>query len=227
MAPHALPHVPRQLTAREQRDLDLWSYASPKLQRDVHVVGPLALIQGLDFEFDPDCLAFVERPRMLDVAGARVELDFWVRRRDGREQYWLLVPNDHATDATTPRRAHRHARALLEAADRAGIAVSFAFEHDLAQHHERFRVQRHLLGYVQDALQLPHRQALVDQLAAFFATAPRATIDQACAALPAFKRSDVCTVIADLLHRGALALANARELSRFSLLEWRPSHAPA
>lgn len=222
-----LPHSMRQLTARELRKEDAWTWVSPKMGMPLDLIGPLALMQSVDFEFDPDCLAFVPRPRQLEVAGRTIEIDFWCRMRDGTERYILLVPNEEANEATTPRRVHRHAQQLQEAAERAGLALTYVFEHELTRRDAQFRVQRALLGYVQDAIYMPHRQAVVDQLCDYFRAIPRATIDQVCGARPAFRRGDICTGIADLIHRGALALENPRELSRFSLLTWRADYAPA
>lgn len=222
-----LPHAARQLTLREQRAEDQWSFDSPKLGRIVNVIGPLCVMQALTFEMDPDCDAYIERPRMLEVGNSQVEFHFWSRKRDGHEVYALIVPFEHAIEATTPRREHRKARELLEAAGRANIVIEFLFEHDIVQRHEAFRRNRHLLCRVQDAVLLPHRQAIVDELAALFRAVPRANIDQVCASLPGFLRTDVCAGIADLVHRGALVFADSHPISRFSLLEWRPAYAPA
>lgn len=220
------PHLfqPRGLTDRERRRQDLWSFWSPKLGRDVQVIGPMAIMQALTFELNPDVHAYVERPRKIEVGATPLELDFWTSEARGLERFWLLVPNQDAIEPGTPRREHRRAVALIEAAQRAHLRLEFVFEHDLCRRATEIHTAKRLLPYVQTATELPNRDALRDQIRAAFCNAERATIDQVCAELRGFPAPDVRAGIADLIHAGELALANPRELTRFSVVERRAAH---
>lgn len=214
----------RTLSERERRRQDLWSFWSPKLAREIQVVGPMAIMQALMFELDPNVRAYVERPRTLEVDPTLVELDFWTTETRGLERFWLLVPNQDAIEPGTPRREHRRAVALIEAAQRAHLRLEFVFEHDLCRRAHEIHTAKRLLPYVQTAAKLPNRDALRDQIRGLFDNSERATIDQLCAEMRGFPAADVRAGLADLIHAGELALTNPRELTRFSVLERRPHH---
>ena len=221
------PFRPRSLTIAERKNRDLWSFWSPKSCRVVQLIGPLAFMVALQFEFDPNVRGYVERPRQLDVEGGAVELDFWTREPRGLERFWLLVPNDETIEPTTPRREHRRSAALIEAAQRAHVRVDFVFEFELVRRAAEIQTYKRLLPFVQTAEQLPNRDALRTQIRELFTSTDRATLDQVCGALRGFHVADVKAGIVDLIHGGELALANPRELTRFSIIERRQGNEHA
>lgn len=217
----------RPLSLAERKNLDTYSYLSPKLMRVVEVVEPLRAHMALGFDFDPDVLAFAERPRCLTVGSRQLELDFFTRERNGRERYWLFVPDAEAVEPASPRRAHREAVALVDAANQAHLALEFVFEVDLLKKRAQFNEWVRVLPYAQDAMGLENRDALKDQLRGAMSTLQRATIDQLWSMLAGFHRADVTAAIADLIHRGEFALSGTRALDRLSIVERRACHAHA
>lgn len=226
LAEHPL-FQPRPLSDRERRNEDLWLFWSPKLQRDVQVVGALAIMQALLLELNPDVRCYVERPRMLEVEGEQLELHFWTAEARGLERFWLLVPNADAIEPSTPRRAHRRAVALIESAQQAHLRLEFVFEYDLCRRAGEIHTAKRLLPYVQTAAELPNREALRTRIRELFQAVERATLDQICGELRGFPAADVRAGVADLLHAGDLALVNPREISRFSVVQRRACHGQA
>jgi hypothetical protein len=219
-----LPYSPRPLTLPERRRLDLYLYMSPKAGRQVDLIGCLRMAFAMGLEFNPDVLAYVERPRTLAVGDQRTEFDFWTSEAHGRERFWLLVTADETVHPNSPRHEHRRAQALVEAAQAAQISVEFVFEEDLLRRADELYTWYRLLPYVQTALHLPSRMVLREQVLAVLKNVPRATLDQVEAELHRFNRADVRAAIAHLIHAGQVKLDKTANLSRFSVLHWRGAH---
>ena len=221
----APPFSPRPLTRPERRRGDLYLYRSPKLSRTVELIGCVNTALALTLEFDPGVAAYVERPRKLTLAsGTTMELAFWTQERKGRERFWLPVASSDTLHTSTPRREHRHARDIIEAAQVAHIALEFFFEDDLRRQSAVLSTWYRLLPYVQTARTLPHRESLSQQIMAMFQIMEQATVEQIELQLQAFRAADVRAVLFDLMHRGELAMADPTRLGRFSLLTKRGSH---
>lgn len=220
-----LPYNARPLSRKERTNKDVYSYLSPRLGRVVEVVAPLRALMVLEFEFDPAVAGFAERPRKLAVGLGDVEIDFFTKEHSGRERYWLLVPDSECFEPKSPRRIHREANALVDAANRAHLALEFVFEADLLRRRARLNELVRLLPYVQDAMSLENREPLREQIRAALQALQRASIDQLWSALAGFHRADVTAVIADLIHAGELALVGGRALDRMSIVERRCLHA--
>lgn len=226
MSPNAtLPVQSRPLTLKERKRKDLHSYLSPKSDRVVEVIEPLRAQMALEFEFDPDVAAFVERPRTLEVGQRIVELDFFTLERGGRERFWFLVPDIESVEPNSSRRQHRQAVAFVDAANRAHLSLEFVFESDLLKRRARFSELVRLLPYAQDAMFLENRELLKDQLRSALETLQRASIDQLWSMLAGFHRADVTAAIANLIHAGEFVLASTRALDRMSIVERRARHA--
>ena len=220
-APPAGPHEPRPLTAAEQRQFDWFGYFSPKLDRRVQVLSCLHLAFGVgQLEFGARTVRYVERPRLLPGVEAPIELSFWSVDVDGRETYWLLVPEDLALpeSAGSRRRVHRQARTLIEAANDSGLALRFVFEDDIVAQADQFAAAFRMLPYVQTARRLPHRIALTERVRTVFSTHGASSFAQIEAQLATAIDADVRAVVCDLIHAGELVLDLARPLSRSSIV---------
>jgi hypothetical protein len=227
MAGNSLPFEPRVLTKSERRRGDLHVFNSPKLGRRVELIECVRMALALRFEFDPPTLAYVERPRTLEVQGEPMELDFWTREPRGRERFWLVVAIDDTLSPRSPRREYRRARELVEAAQRAQLSLEFCFEEDLQRDAGALGTWYRLLPYAQTALTLPNREALRTQVLAQFDTLARASFDQVENALRGFHAADVRAIAVDLVCDGQLALVDPAHLTRFSVLERRNAHGQA
>lgn len=223
----SLPFAPRPLTRREQRRYDLYLYQSPKADRRVELIGCLATALSLRFEFDPDVVAFIERPRTLEVNDGRVELAFWTRETRNRERFWLLVPADDTLNPRSSRREYRHARALVEAAQAAHLSLEFVFEEDMRKCAPTLSTWYRLLPYVQTARALPNRVVLRQQVRSVFDGLAQATLDQIEGTLHSFHSADVRAAVCDLIHCGELSLVDTSRLSRFSVVNRRGGHDKA
>lgn len=149
MTPQALPYAPRALTHRELTALDTYLFHSPKALRAVSLVDPLRLAFWLEREFDPATTAIIERPRTLELAeGRTVELDFWVRTRDGRERFWIAVATGD-TRATASQRVPRDLPDWTRAAQRAGLELAFLYEYEWERRALPFSNHLRLLPHVQ------------------------------------------------------------------------------
>lgn len=218
------PYAARELTLPELRAGDIHSFESPKEQgRLVRVVGIPRIAQALLLEFDPTIVAYVERPRILQVDRRHYELCFWCREQSGRERMLLVVTHGQQEPGPGPkRRAHREAAALIEAASNAHLPLEFVAEADLLAQGPRVALAYSLLPGVQTALRLANRAllqaAIVDTLTLF----PRMRFAQLLTALDGYASADVLCVLAYLLHAGAVTCDATERLLRSTTFEVRP-----
>ena len=218
----ALPDAPfenRPLTRSEQRRGDLYTFHSPKLGRSAEVIHRGRLAMALELEFDPGVLVWVERPRLLAVKDAEIELCFWWRHVSGREGFHLFV--DAATTTTDARRRirqHRQSRDLIEAANVAGLSLEFVFEAALLERKNMLTTWFRLLPYVQTAATLPHLAALERLVGEAFSMQERMSFLQLEQNLVTHAPADGRAVACRLIHRGALQLDVSQPLSRLSVL---------
>lgn len=214
------PFEPRELTRKEQRKDDLYLFTSPKLGRTVAVIGALALAQALELDFVTGTAGYVERPRRLEYGEGELELTFWRRERTGREQFLLLVPNaSRELENESRRRRHRHSRAIIDAANAAGISLEFVFEDDVVAKAASIGTWFRLLPYVQTGLALPHRASIRDRLLEAFDAQARMTVMQVEAALTGLHAADVRAVMCSLIHSGELVIDPTRPLSRYTVVD--------
>lgn len=216
-------HQPRPLTPGEQRKLDWFVYHSPKLGRRIELVGCIAFALGLSFEFNPDMPVFIERPRLLPDCHGGTELSFFTQEANGRERYWLLVP-EAETEPESPgsrRRVHRRARTLIESAQGFGLALEFVFEQDLLLQADSLAAAFRMLPYVQAARRLPHREALADRVRDLMQIQNSATFRQIEAHLSSSLVGDVRAVVCDLIHAGELQVELMPSLSGASVVRRR------
>jgi hypothetical protein len=214
----ATPFVARKLTFREKRDLDLYTFESPKEGRRIEVIGLPAMCLALLSEFNANVAAYVERPRNLQVGENRYELSFWIRDCAGRERFLFIVPNGNSVPLNGGRRTHRMAAALHDAAAQAQMHLIFVSEPDLIDQRARISQAIRMLPYVQEAIRLPNREFLRERIRQLFEHHRQAQISQIERALAGFNSADVRAVICDLVHLGLLSIDSNVNLTMHSLV---------
>lgn len=97
---------PRKISDAQFRRSNVFVAWSRKVERRVHVIGPSQYDAWLLVEFDPGVGWFCERPpvdiELLPVEGKRRPLDFWLRRRSGKQSGVVLHDAALARDKACP-----------------------------------------------------------------------------------------------------------------------------
>lgn len=97
---------PRRIGDAEFRRSNIFVAWSGKLGRQIQLIGPSQYDAWLLIEFDPDAAWFCERPpiniELLPFEGKRRPVDFWVRRRSGRQFGVVLFDATLARDKACP-----------------------------------------------------------------------------------------------------------------------------
>ena len=218
--PTPRPCQGRALTQHQLERLDVYGYESVKERRHIHVVGLHAAAVALSLEFDPKVTAFVERPRTLQVADQEHELHFWVRYRDGREQFLMLVPDAQTVVVPGGMRQARERVRLGDAARSAAISMRLVTEDETLRTGVRTASHLLLLPFVQIAQTLDNRLALRTRIIGVLEQTPRYRIAQLEQALSGYCPADVHAVLAELIYLGAVDMDCAAPISRGSLV-WR------
>lgn len=198
------PYIARDLTRRELLKEDIHSYYSPKERRLIRVIGLPNLAMGLQREFGPQIVAYVERPRILTVGKDRYEFAFWTQDRDGRESLLLLVPTGNSESVSGGRRRHRQAEALLAAAEAAHLPLHFVLETDLIEQRLSLASHIRMLPSVQLAARLDNRPVLRERILEFVVEQDRCRVSHIIRSLDQYLTSDVRCVVCDLIHAGLL-----------------------
>jgi len=213
-----LPHKPRQLTEKEISAFDVRMFMSPKCDRKVHVVGVPSFCQALCYEFSPRVAIFVERPRHIVVGDESIELSFWIRHTNGKEQYVLVVPAVETEAAPEGRRKHRRAQQLLDVVRKVGLELTFVFEADFVARAGEVATALRLLPFVQVARTLPQRGILRAAILKTVADWSKVRLSELQRALVNFDQSDVQAVAADLIHEGTLQIDRQAPISRHMMV---------
>jgi len=214
----ALPFGPRALSRSELIRLDVYQFESPKMNRRVGVVKPTALALAIEFELDPNTLAYVERPRVLAFDGGKVELSFWTVTRKGLEQFILLTTAPPL--ANGPARAfERRTDAIQAAARQAQIAVQLVPEPTLLRRAVENANRLRLLPWIQTARELPKAAQIESRLIELFQFQPRQAFSQIERALETFGAREVRATACALVHAGRLKLDLSTPLHAHSMLE--------
>lgn len=214
------PFEARRLTLAELRAGDIHSYWSPKEGRLVRVSGLPSIALALLLEFDPNVVAFVERPRILCAGNDRYEISFWVRERSGVERMPLIVRSCDM-ERGKGRAGHRRAAALIEAATAAYIPLEFVLERDVLAQRAKIALAYRQLPSVQCATQLANRAQISDRIIAALDEFGRMRLAQLEAALGGYCEADLTCVLAYLLHQGQIQCNAEDRLRRSTLFEAR------
>lgn len=202
-----LPYTARELTPKEVRDEDIYSFNSPKLEhRRVRVATIPHLMLALRLEFDSEVESYVERPRLLSCESATYEFSFWYRLRSGREFLPLIVPAGSSEPGASGHRRHRKEKQLLAAAEGAQLPLHFEFETELLHLAPAFASWLRMLPGVQLASRFSHRYDLRDRILEVARRFDRIRASQIVDALDGFPAADVRCVICDLIHAGFLVI---------------------
>lgn len=221
-ANRALPYTARELSPKEVRDEDIYTFNSPKMAgRRTRVAMLPNLILALQLEFDPEVESYIERPRRLTYDADTYEFSFWYRTQSGREYLPLLVPTGSTEPGASASRRHRKERQLLDAAERAQLPLKFEFETDLLQHAAAFASWLRMLPGVQLASRFKHRLDLRERIMEIARRFDRVRISQIVDALDGFPSGDVRCVICDLIHAGHLSIDSKSPLTAHSVCKAR------
>lgn len=222
-APAPQPYTARELSYREVRDQDVYTFHSPKhSMRRVRVAHIASYMLALVLEFDPNVECYVERPRTLKCDRNIYEFAFWYRERSGREYLPLLVPNSATAPAPSGHCRHRQAEKLFAAAELAHLPLKFEFEAELLQRATELSSWHRLLPSVQLATQMPHRFELRRRIMDVAKSLGRMRASQIASVLEGYPRGDVGCVIGDLVHAGLLTISKQAVFSWNTVCEVAP-----
>jgi hypothetical protein len=209
----------------EKRDLDFYTFFSPKLERRVEIIGLPAMCLSLLNEFNCNIDNYVERPRILHARDRRHELTSWIRDRAGRERFLIAMPHDDCTRGAVGRQTHRQAAALLDASSLAQMQLIFVSDSEIIDQRNRISQALRMLPYVQVAHGLPNRPFLRQRVLELFRCHDRAQFSQIEKALVAFNAADVRAVVCDLVHDGWLEIDARSDLDINTLVRRAAAHA--
>jgi len=222
MASETLPFAARSLTRRELQREDTYIFRSPKQDETITLLGVTRLAFWLEREFDPLTVACVARPRSLEWRpGHEIELDFWVRLRDGTETFWVTVGADD-TRATNDGYQAKDSRAWDDAARRAGLSLDYAYEQALSSRAQRLANYLRLLPHVQAARRRPQVPLLMSRIQeAFHVGVLSLSFLQLERTLETFPAHEVRMAACVLIHAGWLDFPRDTPLSRHTSLKRR------
>lgn len=122
---------------------------SPKLDREIRLIGPSAFDAWLIIEFDPDIVDFCERPPLdlnLSQNDDKVRrLDFWIRRKSGMQTGIVLHDPTLSRDAGLP------IELLQRAIERSDVSCVVWHVSDLRRRLMYLRNLKHLLPFLSNA----------------------------------------------------------------------------
>ncbi len=219
-----LPCFPRQLSRSELKHKDVYAFLSPKLDREVWIVGALTFAACLQFEFDIEIASYCERPRSLELDGKTTEVTYWTRGVDGTETLWLIVPVSESDPAAAGKHRYRHEKWALEAAERAQVHLRFLFESELVSRGTSAATWLALLPYVQTAHAMDNYMAIEPRVREHFRFLTSSTFIQIEAALSEFNSHDVRSVICRAIHEGWLSIDAAQPLHVQTIVKRGPRH---
>lgn len=220
-----LPYTPRPLTRKELKRKDVYAYLSPKLDREFWVTGALGFAAALKHEFDTDVVAFVERPRTLQVSdGHTIEVEYWTRHAGGEEHLWLVVPTLDSRAAPGGKRRYRDEEHARAAADRLQVSLRFMFESELVCLGVAVGTWLQLLPYVQTAHAMDNFAAIEARVHEHFRFISAATFVDIEAALSSFNSHDVRSTVCRAIHEGWLAIDPSRPLHVRTLVRKETGH---
>ncbi len=199
-----LPYQPRMLSRGERSRREIFVFHSPRNDRVVTIAEFLHVAIALKFEFDPNLLCYVERPRRIALS-ARQEIDvsFWTRDRNGNERFYLAVPNAGTSGSTTGTVAIRDRDALDAAAERHGIRLTYITEREMISSMADCITSFELLHHVWAYRRIAARSLIRAQILGLLANSARTTLANLIQTLT-FHPSSVRAVVAAMIHDGTL-----------------------
>lgn len=191
--------MPAALSRGKLSSLNTFSFWSRKLGRRVLLVGPSQFDAALILEFDHTVAAYCERPNhRLDLlpsgSGRYRAVDFWVRRRDGRQSGLLVFEPTRSLSEDVLRRS------LLEA--KLGWEVWLVT--DLVQRRQFLRNLKQLRPYVSCAEDKPVETQ--QQISGFLSQYREGRWDQIRASTQGATASTFARAMALMYHSGTIKL---------------------
>lgn len=172
---------------------------SPKLDREVRLIGPSSFDAWLLIEFTPDIVEFCERPpsalQLSPNSDAARNFDFWFRSKSGVLAYVILYDPEFGRDnQVSPQLLERAIR-------RSGITCHVWHISDLRRRFVFLRNLKQLLPYVAGPSQA--EPWVLDRMKDFLQVHGRASWLDLMAAVPTQPVHVLHSAIAWLIHKGA------------------------
>jgi hypothetical protein len=203
-----LSFQPRKLTRSERNHREIFVYHSPRNDRVVTLAELINLALALRFEFDPNLIAYVERPRRMALtARQEIDISFWTRDRAGNERYYLAIPNAGTVGSTSGTVAVRDREQLDEAAARHHLELTYVTERDLIAAIADCATAFELLPHVWAYRRLMSRSLIRAHIDAHLANNPRTTLAQLLKVVD-YPADSVRAVVAAMIHDGTLRLVD-------------------
>ena len=210
--------VPRNLTRSELLRLDVYMYHSPKLNRGISVISPAALAMLLDFEYRPEVVTMVERPRYLKAGESSYELTFWSHTIHGQEMFHLITSFPSRT-ATEVHKSQLKKESLIEAGKNAHIALQIIpdtyFLRMARVNSNRLRI----LPYVQTARELPDIDEVKARILELFEFQQRISFQRIEQTIQNIDSRNIRAATCALIHSGKLNVDLTTKLHDNSIVE--------
>jgi hypothetical protein len=204
----SLPFKPRLLTRSERNRREIFVFHSPKNNRVVTVAEMLHAAIALQFEFNPNLVAYVERPRRIALTPRQdIDVSFWTRSRTGEEHYYLAIPNAGTMGSTSGTVSIRDRERLDEAAVRHDLQLSYITEREMIAAISNCATAFELLPHVWAYSRLVTRSLIRAQINAHLLNNPRTSLAQLLGLLQ-FPPDSIRAVVAAMVHDGALSLVD-------------------
>lgn len=204
----SLPFKPRLLTRSERYRREIFVFHSPRNNRVVTVAEMLHLAIALQFEFNPNLVAYVERPRRIALSPRQgIDISFWTRSRTGEEHYHLAIPNAGTMGSTSGTVSIRDREKLDEAAVRHDLQLSFITEREMITAIANCAMAFELLPHVWAYSRLVSRSLIRAEINAHLLNNPRTTLAQLLQLLQ-FPPDSIRAVVAAMVHDGTLSLVD-------------------
>lgn len=173
---------------------------SPKLEREIRLIGPSSFDAWLAIEFTPDIVEFCERPpaalQLSPHDGATRNFDFWLRKKSGGHAYVILYDPALGRDSQVPLE-------LLERAIRLSATSCYVWHaSDLRRRLVYLRNLKQLLPFVSGASRA--EPWVLDRMKDYLRHHGHASWLDLMSAVPTQPSHTLHSAIAWLIHRGAV-----------------------
>ncbi len=203
-----LPFQPRKLTRSERNHREIFVFHSPRNDRVVTLAELINLALALRFEFDPNLIAYVERPRRLALtARQEIDISFWTLDKGGNERYCLVIPNAGTVGSTSGTVAVRDRDQLDDAASRHQLELTYVTERELITTIADCATAFELLPHVWAYRRLISRSLIRSHIDAHLINNPRTTLAQLLKLID-YPADSVRAVVAAMVHDGTLRLVD-------------------
>ena len=203
-----LTYSPRPLSRGQRSRREVFVYQSPRNHRVVTIADAACFAYGLLLEFDSCVLAYVERPRQLQLsANSRIDVSFWSVSVDGQQRFHLLVPQDRNSPGSRGAVALPSAEDLEEIALRNGVQVLYVSEAEVMSSLQGVAAAYELLPLVWDSERVTSRAVIAEQIGHLLRHVSSLSLGAIVAASTHPHRQVVATA-AWMIHQGMIRSVN-------------------